>query len=58
MNQLLIIDTVAFFVLSFQPVEYDTPTDAITVCTSGQWNLLFFNSSRDLNFLASEPIYF
>ncbi len=34
MDQLLIIAVVAFSVLPFQPVEYDMPTDVITVCTS------------------------
>ncbi len=43
---------------SFQPVEYDTPTDVVTVRTSGQEKPILFWFQLGINFFSSKPIYF
>ncbi len=43
-HDLLMIDIVAFSVLSFQPVEDDMPTDVVTVHTSGQGKPAIFSA--------------
>ncbi len=58
MDQQLMIAIVAFSILSFQPVEYDTPTDVFTVRTSGQGKHVIFLFQLRTIFSGSEPIYF
>ncbi len=58
MDQLLMTDVVAFSILSFQPVEYDTVTVVVTVRTSGQHKSAVFWFQLGTNFLGSKPTYF
>lgn len=46
------------FPSSFQPVQYDTPTDVVTVRTSGQGKPAIFRFQLRVNFLGFEPVQF